>query len=427
MEYVISAEIERLHAALESLCDVSGQFASLAAQIKDRFRKGTIPRTEDYQQPGTPWGDLIARFCPIVDGFWVAWDETHDALDGLPGDVAARLDRLDQVAWRERLRRSLDDLARDYRFSRPADVGGARKPIDVASVVVSIRRCPLPEWTPLLQRLRDAERDLYALRERPPKHVGMDKGERASAEQSVGSGAAAGDLLTTDELARLAGVVVETAGDLWKVLAEGREPAVAVSAISLPPPSKANIVETSFPKPADQAKWDALERALTMITAEGGDKAAAMERLIARVALAQNADRRKIINMPLVDFVAVASAGLTTATLRHTPRRKTPKNQPADTVAPQPPQSVTASAAIPPDDGYMGPGDLAACFGVDAENLRKRLERWRATTQDGWKETDSRRRNEPRFLYQVKAVRPIIDAMPATHGSGETSSERPTE
>jgi hypothetical protein len=96
---------------------------------------------------------------------------------------------------------------------------------------------------------------------------------------------------------------VRTVGDLWKALQEGKTPAVAVSAISLGPPYGPNILQPKFPKPADQLKWDVLNRALVLCGAEGGDRAEAMRKLIARVALARGVDWREIVNMPLARFV----------------------------------------------------------------------------------------------------------------------------
>jgi hypothetical protein len=55
-----------------------------------------------------------------------------------------------------------------------------------------------------------------------------------------------------------------------------------------------------------EAKRTALERAQALVTAEGGDKAVVMEKLIARVQLQAGMDKASVINMPLADFVAAA-------------------------------------------------------------------------------------------------------------------------
>jgi hypothetical protein len=101
-------------------------------------------------------------------------------------------------------------------------------------------------------------------------------------------------------------VVVATAGDLWKAFTEGRTPAVTVSAISLGPPFGVNIAQPRFPKPEDQAKWDQIEQTIALCDAEGGDRTEAMRKLIARVALSMNVDRREIINMPIAQFADIA-------------------------------------------------------------------------------------------------------------------------
>jgi putative hemolysin len=100
---------------------------------------------------------------------------------------------------------------------------------------------------------------------------------------------------------------IRTVGDLWKALDEGKTPAVVVSAISLGPPFGPNTAQPKFPKPADQSKWDVLDLALALCDAEGGDRAEAMRKLIARIALARGVDRREIINMPLAGFVEAAA------------------------------------------------------------------------------------------------------------------------
>ncbi len=99
-------------------------------------------------------------------------------------------------------------------------------------------------------------------------------------------------------------VIVTTAGDFWKALAEGKRPCSLISAISMKP--GANTAEFFCPNPADEARRTALDRARALVTAEGGDKAAAIEKLIARVQLQVGMDKASVINMPLADFVAAA-------------------------------------------------------------------------------------------------------------------------
>jgi len=63
---------------------------------------------------------------------------------------------------------------------------------------------------------------------------------------------------------------------------------------------------------------------------------------------------------------------------------------------------------------------LAVHFNVNKEALRKRLDRYRSTHFDGWKENTDRRPREPKYLYQLGAVKHIIENMLA-------SSERPAK
>lgn len=63
---------------------------------------------------------------------------------------------------------------------------------------------------------------------------------------------------------------------------------------------------------------------------------------------------------------------------------------------------------------------LAEAFGVRKDALRKRLDRFREESLNGYKENEDRRPREPRYLYQLQAVRRIIEDLRA-------SSERPAK
>ncbi len=74
------------------------------------------------------------------------------------------------------------------------------------------------------------------------------------------------------------------------------------------------------------------------------------------------------------------------------------------------------------DDGvWLGAAEFAEKTGVNREQLRKRLERLRAKNHDCYREIadGERKPREPKFVYQYKFVRPIVDRMKA---SGETSA-----
>jgi hypothetical protein len=99
-------------------------------------------------------------------------------------------------------------------------------------------------------------------------------------------------------------VVVATAGDLWKTYAQGKRPCFQSSGISIRPGG--NISAITCTDDAAEAKRIALDRTQALVTAEGGDKAAAMEKLIARVQLQAGLDKASVINMPLAEFMAAA-------------------------------------------------------------------------------------------------------------------------
>lgn len=62
------------------------------------------------------------------------------------------------------------------------------------------------------------------------------------------------------------------------------------------------------------------------------------------------------------------------------------------------------------DKAMMNHRDFAEKLGVEAESLRKRLDRWRKDNGDGWQELTEPRAREPRYLYRVGAVRDVLQA-----------------
>ncbi|MCL4741616.1 MAG: hypothetical protein KJZ54_05360 [Phycisphaerales bacterium] len=78
-----------------------------------------------------------------------------------------------------------------------------------------------------------------------------------------------------------------------------------------------------------------------------------------------------------------------------------------------------------PTSGMFTATDLAERFGVPIHALRKRLERWRAENLfgKGWVEDGSPESRNAKYLYDVSAVRPIIDALLASTGA---SIDRPS-
>lgn len=92
------------------------------------------------------------------------------------------------------------------------------------------------------------------------------------------------------------------------------------------------------------------------------------------------------------------------------------------------PSHQPTSAASPSDepDAWLGHSAIAEAYGVDSESLRKRLDRLRRSDHNCYKEVaeSERKPREPKYLYRVSAVRPIIVEMEA---SGGASGERPAK
>lgn len=60
------------------------------------------------------------------------------------------------------------------------------------------------------------------------------------------------------------------------------------------------------------------------------------------------------------------------------------------------------------EDGYYAPTVLAKHYGLQPDTARKRLDKYRESHIDGFQEVENRRRNEPKYLYQAKAVKGIL-------------------
>ena len=87
----------------------------------------------------------------------------------------------------------------------------------------------------------------------------------------------------------------------------------------------------------------------------------------------------------------------------------------------QPGDGAKATSNITLDDQAWYTHDrLAEVFNVGSEALRKRLDRFRESHLNAWKENEDRRPREPRYLYQLKEVRCILEELQA-------SSQRPAK
>lgn len=82
--------------------------------------------------------------------------------------------------------------------------------------------------------------------------------------------------------------------------------------------------------------------------------------------------------------------------------------------------SSVPSNAASDDYGWYTHDRLAEIFNVGKDALRKRLERYRSRNMNGWKENEDRRPREPRYLYQLRAVKAIVEELRA-------SSQRPAK
>jgi len=72
------------------------------------------------------------------------------------------------------------------------------------------------------------------------------------------------------------------------------------------------------------------------------------------------------------------------------------------------------------EQGFYTHDRLAEIFNVGKDSLRKRLDRHRKHTVNGWKVNEDRRPREAKYLYQLRAVKTIVEELRA-------SSQRPAK
>jgi hypothetical protein len=90
-------------------------------------------------------------------------------------------------------------------------------------------------------------------------------------------------------------------------------------------------------------------------------------------------------------------------------------------VEPATPAAEVATLSTPLDhDAWYTHDRIAKALGLNRELLRKRLDRFRRSNLDAWKVNDDRRPREPKYLYQPRRIRDILNALHA-------SSERPAK
>ncbi|MBK9126512.1 MAG: hypothetical protein IPM13_01785 [Phycisphaerales bacterium] len=81
---------------------------------------------------------------------------------------------------------------------------------------------------------------------------------------------------------------------------------------------------------------------------------------------------------------------------------------------PAPPVDAPGPPADLDDAARLTADELAERFGVSPDALRKRLDRWRKRHDGGWYELVNAGRGAPRVLYEVGAVRAVIEAAKAS-------------
>jgi hypothetical protein len=80
-------------------------------------------------------------------------------------------------------------------------------------------------------------------------------------------------------------------------------------------------------------------------------------------------------------------------------------------------RAAAARGAAPANDdaeSYLSAEGIAAHYGVDERHvpaLRRRLERWRSTNDDSFRQVENPGSRAPRYLYRADAVRDLVEAV----------------
>jgi transposase-like protein len=82
--------------------------------------------------------------------------------------------------------------------------------------------------------------------------------------------------------------------------------------------------------------------------------------------------------------------------------------------------SSSTSNVMIDEQGWYTHDRLAEAFSVGKDALRKRLDRYREHTLNGWKVNEDRRPREAKYLYQLRAVKTLVEELRA-------SSRRPAK
>ena len=83
-------------------------------------------------------------------------------------------------------------------------------------------------------------------------------------------------------------------------------------------------------------------------------------------------------------------------------------------------REASPAKVAPDEEALYTHRRLAEIFNVEKEALRKRLDRYRKDNLNGWKPNPERNPREPKYLYQLPAVKAIIEDLRA-------SSQRPAK
>lgn len=103
-------------------------------------------------------------------------------------------------------------------------------------------------------------------------------------------------------------VVIRTASDLFKALAEGRTPAINCSAIRFTGRSCGPVFDPDLPRAEDRERWDVLKTVLARVYMERGDAAETVRMMAARIAFQGGRGVEAVLNLPLPAFLAALAA-----------------------------------------------------------------------------------------------------------------------
>ncbi|HUE72671.1 MAG TPA: hypothetical protein VMP01_17430 [Pirellulaceae bacterium] len=196
-DYVLPADVARLHDLLEKLIDDAQGVSQNVGAGRRLARQGEKIRPDDFSflpRPPSVADVVLGRQWPgIIRGLRLNARKlvrhrkaVEASMDLLPTAILVRLEGMEAPGWKDKLRRTIDRLFEWVWLKQACE----DDPPDIEYLTGMLEMFDPPDWNAELKVLTKAKKDLYALREKAPaSHDLVTGGE--SHQQAAGPSAAA--------------------------------------------------------------------------------------------------------------------------------------------------------------------------------------------------------------------------------------------